>query len=200
MLYRLPKVKAYFLEDRNYVQGGTIYKLLLSSISTYFGIRKDEIIVTSLKLRGFVDKCLEFIILDEGDVVENTLGDFSIEVGGNHIKGVVVYGNAEIVNRVQYDEAKIPIEITNRTGELLGSNKYHPIYNIISITKKLHEENIPIESGHWIFVQLSFVKTIEIDISCLKIEIIKVLGNRYTISNVFINDDNVGEIRFAVNE
>jgi hypothetical protein len=191
-----------FKGDRNYLHGTDFFKALDDVAKDFTSGR--ACFIHQLKLRRLVNKACNVASLPPEDrsllVGEATL---QLEGGGLQNLWLIETGNP-ITERRPYDEetafADVLIDIPNRVALLEKGTGFTPIEEIIALTKKLSYALKPDIDGKWLFGQLSIQERLKTGYKVLKIQTTQIVGGRFSINDISIDNRKVGVIHFIVGE
>jgi len=112
----------------------------------------------------------------------------------------IVESQQPATGRYDFDEDSV-VAPAVRDGEEIVLEKrsnYTPIEEVIALTKRLSYELSPDIDGKWVFGQLNLSCALPNDYSSLRISRVSEIAGRFSVNNIFVDNHNVGDIRFIV--
>ena len=191
-------LKLQFKGNRNYLHGSDIYNESL----TWLKLKRGNVESIDFSFHHIASHQLRAIlgIFPEGiDPVAICL----FTVNGFREQLYIVESDHVVTGRYHYPEEEIvsqmEIDLTTRCCILQGGFTYSDIELWVAMAKAMHYKVFPLISGKWIFVRGRFPKY-EFRSQSLerKLCIVSSFNNKLTKSEVFLNNQMVGEIYFSV--
>lgn len=189
-----------FRGDRNYIQGSYLYAAVSDILKETFDDK--NIWIDYIIFRKFIASSCSIILTDDKKSANKEIcSDFTAQTGKTKLRGHIIETGSKIKLRVPFDEEKI-LSHAIIGGETILQKKrteYHPIEEIVSLTKYLHNSLVPISNGKWIFSCLELSRPFKENENVLyKIGLKQNLANRMTISEIEEAGTLIGKIQFAV--
>ena len=192
------KLNLQFKGDRNYLHGSDIYNETLTWLELYRGnvesIDFSFHQITSRQLFAIVG------VLPRG--VDPVAVCF-FSANGAREQLYVVESEHVVIERYQYPEEEIAsqmeIDLATRSCVFRGEFAYSDIELWVAMAKDLHYKVFPLKTGKWWFVRGRYPRY-EFRSQSLKrtLCIVSNLNNKFTKSEVFLDDHKAGEIYFAI--
>lgn len=196
MLNPLPSMK--YKGEREYLHGTDLYQAILA-----FFLKKEE--------GGYIKKlAFRDFARNQCDIsLHRTIEDKKLICHGiwampnsQNIAFYVYESGRSVFDRYPYNEDDVcsGFQIEPNIIKNLYQSQYTLMENIIALTKLWHYRTFPLASGKWVFGQLSSTSKIFNEGKEIKILNKQNIPNKFTRNEVFIDNENVGEVRFIVSE
>lgn len=186
-----------FKGERNYVQGGDIY----NELERLAPLVSAEAYVSNLAFKKFTRNiCSMSLEEPAGDSTLIARGEYKTN---DEVRRAfwVIEGGQKIVDRYEFDEDLIrncaKIDPVKKTGEIYQATGFTPIENIIALTKFLNYQILPNVDGKWVFGQLDLANPLRQN-SKILIKFKSALGERFSVSQIYLDDIFAGTIKFIV--
>lgn len=120
------------------------------------------------------------------------------------VTGWLVETDDTAATSYDYDEDAVVKDAVVNTEEssitLAKSVDASLIEVIVALTKRLHNAEIPADSGKWLVGQLEFSQSLPITYSEVSVAVTRAIKNAFSISRIQVDGQTVGAIRFIVGE
>lgn len=190
-----------FKGDRKYVHGTDLYE---KSYKLLKEINQETSFIEKISFKK-ISKKQCFITLEKPETNEKVCCDGIAKLKNNAcIKFWWIESNEEICSRYTFNEESITSKSTiesEKNIEIENINiNYKLIEIIVSLTKKIHYNYSPDIDGKWLFAQLNLYRKPPEKIGKIKISIITLVKNKFSVSDIAIDNLLIGNIRFIVGE
>lgn len=189
-----------FKGNRRYIHGSDIYNSINSLSSIFTG--KPSSYVSRLVFRAFAyhdcDICIHNLNETRKIIATGTIADNA----GTETPFWIFESDRAVNERYEFNESLITsssyihetcISITHETG-------FTAIENFISLSKELNYHLYPNILGKWVFGQLDLYRPFSDHYDMLSVQLKSAFRNQFTVSNLYQNNVNIGEIRFIVGQ
>ena len=196
---KIEKILSFrFKENRTYVHGTDIFNETLKFIEGE-GISFSTI---SMSINKITTKNLTCILTDEELEMKDFDVRFDIRDDGKSYHCLLKENDNAISDRYRYPENEIiaQAKITNEYNsiELLSSNIYTNIENIVALNKGLLENLFPDAKGKWYFVKLEVNNSFFGNYNQLQLKLVKNMHFRLTKTVILFDQAKVGSIYFSL--
>ncbi len=193
-------ISVSFRGGRNYIQGSNLYAAATIVLEKYF--QNNSVWINYMVFRRFSGSNCFMLLDNEKDLDgKDAFAEFTVQNNQKQYKGRILENGEPIIERVPFDEERIQHGAVIKNNTILQSDRteYHPIEEIVSLTKYLHNHLMPLTKGKWIFSGLDLSSPFAKNNGLLyKITVEQNLGNKMTISQITEHDTIIGKIQFAV--
>jgi len=179
-------IKFSFKGDRDYVHGSDFFDVVSDHLD------KEEYIL-GLMLRRFSKR--------QCQLVAKKTEAFFAEVITNKRKLYAVETEEEVVSRYTYDESIVSdkcVYLDERVSMDSSFVEFSSIEKVILLTKNLNNHVDKPFNGKWYFTQLKLSQSLPKSIEVLAIQTIKRVKGRFSQSNIYVDEVNIGSINFIV--
>lgn len=186
--------------ERNYLQGGDIFNALSDVASELAGDRGAY--VERIAFRSFARMACEVFTEPPSEQL-HVIGQANLAVPGKSGVNVWLVETTDLVtSRRPFDEAQLLANASfspdGRSVILPERSVYTPIEDVIALTKKLSYAVSPEVNGKWVFGQLDLTEPFTVNYRKLEIRLKNLIGGRFSVNNILLDDRNIGAIRFIV--
>jgi len=133
----------------------------------------------------------------------SNVGNGQVMVSGVEVPFWLVETVEPIQDRYPYDEeavvAALQVDVQAREA-VLPVVTATPIEEVIAVTKRLNNEVAPLTNGKWLFGQLHLEQPLTRDGRSLRIAMRSLLANRFSVNDIYYDDELIGNIRFVVGQ
>jgi hypothetical protein len=188
---------------RDYLHGSDIFNAL-KSIASIATDDKDAF-VSRLIFRHFAKMACE-LTTEPPSELATIIAEvkFFLPNWARHIDGWLVLTDLPILGRKPFDEdllvANASYNEATRSASLQNCHEWTPIEKIIALTKYLNYSINPLSQGKWVFGQLDLKRPLNEKYSKLEIRMINLIPGRYSFNNIFIDNCEIGSMRFIVSK
>ena len=189
------KLNLKFKGDRTYIHGSDIY----NAVDRVVGKDNDVCYLSHLAFRRFARRDCD-LLWAKPPQGESLTAQGRVRHSDTDRPFWVVESSEPAAGRYDFDEASL-VAPAVRDGEEIVLEKrsiYTPIEEVIALTKRLSYELTPDIDGKWVFGQLNLSCALPNDYSSLTIRRIREVAGRFSLNNIIIDNDDVGNIRFIV--
>ncbi|MBO6792760.1 MAG: hypothetical protein JJ895_02525 [Balneolaceae bacterium] len=190
----MKEIEFKFKGNRRYVHGPDIFYAICDHITEI-----ENKVPTSVKLvsKHLSEKQLFF----KDEILDNlaiqSTADYTI---GNEKKRLYSYESSdEVINSIDYDEPDIVnnASFSGFVGTIVNYSRYNVAEISVAILKEICNRTIT-DTVKWVFVGLELeTKTNKNTTEEIKIELIKHLGTKMVVSNIYIDSIKVGQLKFS---
>lgn len=119
---------------------------------------------------------------------------------GSDVRFWVVEQGAPVSDRYEFDEDALcsGAELSEDTILRSFNSEFSMIENIVALTKKFHNEKLPLTKGKWVFGQIVLNERLPDSSSLIQIENYQNIKDRFSRNRIVLDGHIVGEIRFIV--
>lgn len=183
--------------ERNYLQGGDFFNALSDIAAELAGDRGAY--VERIAFRSFARMACEV----STEPTAEHIGQARLAVpGGTNVDVWLVETSHPVTSRRPFDEAQLLANASlgpdGRSAILPERSVYTPIEDVIALTKYLNYAVSPEVSGKWVFGQLDLTEPLTTDYQKLEIRLKNMVGGRFSVNSILVDDRNIGAIRFIV--
>lgn len=200
------KLSLGFKGQRNYIQGGDIFNSL-SDLAPHLTGDPDASIA-SLAFRTFARSGC-FVVGERPSPDVKLIAQAQLAYHDphdpDHLKTRdvwVVEGQEVITDRRAFDEeALLAPSVTDRDAmscKLPQRSVYTPIEDLIALTKHLHYALFPDINGKWLFAQIDLTHPLRETYKQSEIILKKCVAGRFSVSEIVIDGQTIGMMRFIV--
>ena len=184
-----------FKGDRTYIQGGDIYNVVDRFV------RKTDVasFLLYLAFRRFARQDCD-LLWDRPASTEKLIAQGSVSLSDSRRPFWIIESDRPAAGRYPFDEDSV-VAPAVRHGEQIVLEKrsiYTPIEEIIALTKRLSYELTPDIDGKWVFGQLNLRCALPDEYRKLRITRKSEVAGRFSVNDIDIDDNQVGDIRFIV--
>lgn len=185
--------------DRNYVRGTDFYDL--ASVELRKIKNDDGGYISRILFRNITVNLCYLTLSKPAQEVLIGSGVFSTS-DDSEIQFWLVDTGRNITERMPFDESAINkstyLDKKKQLALVLKQEKFSPIENIVTLTKFLNNKLMPDVNGKWLFAQLDLVKPLSEDTTNISVLLKNAIPGRFSICQVLMDEDIVGEIKFIV--
>lgn len=198
------KLSLGFKGQRNYIQGGDIFNSL-SELAPHMTGDPDAFIA-SLAFRTFArSEC--FVVGERPSQEAKLIAQAQVAYHDPHdpdqykIRDFwVVEGKEAITERRVFDEeallAPSVTDLEAMSCKLPHRSIYTPVEDLIALTKHLHYALFPDITGKWLFAQIDLKHPLRENYRQSEIILKKCVAGRFSVSDIVIDGQTIGTIRF----
>lgn len=182
----------HFKGARNYIQGGDIFDALEAIF------RDKGLNVVQLRFIKFSRNHLALMFEEpNSDVVCDGV---AVDLNGLRKSFWLIETELPVLDRCDYDEGLITEMAYLSSDEITcrGVEGFSIIEQIIALTKVLNYAKAPVIDGRWVFGQLRLKKSLPATVGQYRVKQRAMLSNRFSVQDIYLDDDDFGEIRFIV--
>lgn len=119
---------------------------------------------------------------------------------GFDVKFWVVEQGALVSDCYEFDEDALcsGAELSEDTILRPFNSEFSMIENVVALTKKFHNEKLPLTDGKWVFGQIVLNERLPESSGLIKIENYQNIKDRFSRNRIVLDGHLVGEIRFIV--
>jgi len=116
------------------------------------------------------------------------------------VKFWVVEQGDPVSDRYEFDEDALcsGAELSEDTILRSFNSEFSMIENIVALTKKFHNEKLPLNKGKWVFGQIVLNERLPDSSGLIQIENYQNIKDRFSRNRIVLDGHIVGEIRFIV--
>ena len=187
--------------QRNYIQGGDVYNAVESLAETITGLENS--FVSNLAFRKFARKDCDLCIEQPTELAPYIAKGKIADAGGREVQIFWILESDRLVSkRYEFNEDEIvgSTVIKDKQICLYDKSVYTPIEEVIALTKALNYKLHPDITGKWVFGQLDLISPLTYVRNQLHIEFKTVRVNRFSVNEIYEDDNFIGDIRFIVGE
>lgn len=183
--------------QRTYLQGGDIFNAINTWASSAYG---PTAFISRLSFRQIARTAC--VVTTQAPAGSN-VGNGQVMVSGVEVPFWLVETVEPIQDRYPYDEeavvAALQVDVQAREA-VLPVVTATPIEEVIAVTKRLNNEVAPLTNGKWLFGQLHLEQPLTRDGRSLRIAMRSLLANRFSVNDIYYDDELIGNIRFVVGQ
>lgn len=183
--------------QRTYLQGGDIFNAINTWASSACGP------IAFISRLSFRQIARTACVVTMQEPVGSSMGHGQLMVAGKEKSFWLVETGEHILDRYPYDEeavvAALQVNVQAREG-VLPVVTATPIEEVIAVTKRLNNEVARLTSGKWLFGQLHLEQPLTRDGRTLRIAMRSLLANRFSVNDIYYDDELIGNIRFVVGQ
>jgi len=189
------KLNLKFKGDRTYIHGSDIF----NDVDRVAGKNNDGCYLSHLAFRRFARRDCELLWVKPSPG-KPLVAQGSVRHSDTDRPFWVVELHEPAAGRYEFDEAGLVAPAIRDREEIVLENRsiYTPIEEIIALTKRLNCELTPDVDGKWLFGQLNLSCALPSDYSSLRIRRVREVAGRFSLNDIIIDSNNVGNIRFIV--
>lgn len=184
-----------FKGDRTYMHGSDIYNVVdrlvrETDVASY---------ISRLAFRRFARRDCD-LLWDKPASNANLFAQGTASLSDGNRSFWVIESDRPAAGRYPFDEDSV-VAPAVRHGEQIVLEKrsiYTPIEEIIALTKRLSYELMPDIDGKWVFGQLNLRCALPDEYRKLRITRKSEVAGRFSVNDIEIDDNQVGDIRFIV--
>lgn len=182
-----------FKGERDYVHASDVFNLL----EGFFSVMGGEVMTLSFTRFTRQKLVVFFEPPSAGGFVAK--GAFSDSKGQSR-SFWLVESDFSVEERYAFEEARITQRsvLQEDVVELQGMEHYSLIEHVIALTKYLNYSLSPDVDGKWVFGQLKLKRAMPKSAGLLRIIRQNVVANRFSVNQIEVDGQPVGEIRFVV--
>lgn len=185
--------------SRTYLHGSDVFNALVGIVESVSGDRSAY--VSHFTFKRFARTALA-VTTDQPATNVTTIGKArlaSAKLGTSTNLWIVETGDVITTRRPFDEDGLVATAVVNEnTITLSKRSHYSPIEEIIALTKKLNYALSPEASGRWVFGQIDLSCRLDTDHRTTRIERKNIVGNRFSLNEIQLNEKPVGIIRFIV--
>ncbi|PSF12973.1 hypothetical protein [Marinobacter shengliensis] len=186
-----------FKGERTYIHGTDLFQ----TVSEFMESRKAGYL-RDMSFRSFGDKqcAIQFSPPGTSNAQVISQGRWHDTENDSDVKFWVTEQGDSVSDRYEFDED------TLCDGAQIGEEKitrqfnsaFSMIENLVALTKKFHNTQLPLASGKWVFGQIMLQERLPERCKSIQIENYQNITNRFSRNRIILDDKHVGEIRFIV--
>ncbi len=187
-----------FKGSRVYAHGTDFFNQVSNVLSDFFPEAKSTR-VTQIIFRAFAKKqCALAVVSDE--IKDRVVSDVLVDIDGKEEMLAIIEVDQDITARYAYDETKITnlTQIESDSITLNTRSGYTLIEEIVALNKQLNYADMPNVAGQWLFTRFDLESPLQEDAQHIVVQRSTSIPNRYTVSDVIIDKNKIGQIHFAV--
>ncbi len=185
--------------SRTYLHGSDLFNALAEIAEFVSG--DQSAFVSQLIFKRFARNALA-VTTDEPATNVQTIGKARLAFAklGTGTNLWIIETGDEVTTRRPFDEDDLVATavVDENAITLSKRSHYSPIEEIIALTKKLNYALSPEVSGRWVFGQIDLSCRLDTDHQITRIERKNIVGNRFSLNEIQLNEKPVGTIRFIV--
>ena len=185
--------------SRTYLHGSDLFNALAEIAEFVSG--DQSAFVSQLIFKRFARTALA-VTTDEPATNVQTIGKARLAFAklGTGTNLWIIETGDEVTTRRPFDEDDLVATavVDENAITLSKRSHYSPIEEIIALTKKLNYALSPEVSGRWVFGQIDLSCRLDTDHQITRIERKNIVGNRFSLNEIRLNEKPVGTIRFIV--
>lgn len=189
-----------FKGNRTYLNGASFFDVLGSVAQEFTG--KEGSYLVRLLFRRFAKNLCEIVsVPPENNKPLVGQGTYQL-LSGQRKDFWILETEESISDRQPFDEEALlvnaQIDAKSRSACLTERTAYTPIEEVVALTKILHYQTMPIDSGKWLFGQIDLTEPLHDKYIRLDIQMKNCISGRFSINEIFLDKRNIGVIRFIV--
>lgn len=186
-----------FKGDRNYIHGTDLFQ----SATQFLEAQKTGYLKEmSFRLFGDRQCAILFSAPDNPDARIICQGRWHDIKKASDVKFWVVEQGDSVSERYEFDEDALcsGAEISEENIFRPFNSDFSMIENIVALTKKFHNEKLPLTDGKWVFGQIVLSESLPKSCGQIQIENYQNIKNRFSRNRIILDGKLVGEIRFIL--
>jgi len=191
-----------FKGNRRYLHGTSFFNALEQASQVFTG--ESGVFVARLVFRRLARHICK-VSSSLPDKNESLIGQGRYRLSSGVDKNFWLIETAKpVVDRQPYDEdalfAEACIDLDGRLAKLTRRSINTPIEDVVGLTKVLNYRLMPDISGKWLFAQLDLNAPLSEGYRRIDIRMQSSFAGRFSVSEIYLDDNKVGAIRFIVGE
>jgi hypothetical protein len=191
-----------FKGNRTYLHGTSFFNALEQVSQAFTG--EPDVFVARLVFRRLARYICE-VSSSLPDTNDSLAGQGRYRLSSGTVKDFwLIETTKPVVDRQPYDEdalfADAVIDLDGRVAQLTKRSINTPIEDVVGLTKVLNYRLMPDISGKWLFGQLDLNAPLREGYHRIDIRMQSAFAGRFSVSEIYLDDNNVGAIRFIVGE
>ena len=184
-----------FKGDRTYIQGGDIY----NAVDRYVRETDAGAYISKLVFRTFARQECD-LLWDRPASTETLIGQGIASHADSNQQFWIIESTRPAAGRYPYDEDSIVNPALSDGEQIILETRsvYSPIEEIIALTKRLSYELTPDIDGKWVYGQSNHCCSLPDEYSKLRITRKSAVPGRFSVNDIEIDANRVGDIRFIV--
>jgi hypothetical protein len=199
----IKKLPLKFKGNRNYLHGSDFFKEISFHAAKLTGDANS--FIKKISFRQFAETAC--VITDKQPTDKDVLiGNVEFQVcnKGAASEFWIIKTDEKVDSRYPYDENLVllgaTLDMPERSGKIVDMSDYTLIEYVIALTKHLNYAVCPLVSGKWVFGQLDVEKAMPSGCQKLEIRMKNLIPARFSVNDIFVDDEKVGVMRFIVGE
>lgn len=198
---KIKRLNLAYKGSRTYIQGGDFFNSLSDAALEVTGCVESYIEKIVFK-RFAKNTCC--VVTELPEDTSKVIGEvrYRIPTKALLMSSWIVETDSVITNRRPFDEAVILANVQcdpdSRIAILFHRSEYTAIEDVIAVTKHLSYMVTPNVQGKWVFGQLDLTEPLTASYESLVIRMTSLIGGRFSVNDIFVDDRKIGSIRFIV--
>lgn len=191
------KTDLKFKERRNYLHSTDFFMWLSNDVCT------KEQIVSKLTFKSLIQYQCELLWEKSSDFAVGHV-ELKNTITSEVIKASIVETNERIEQRYSFNEDALVSDavIDNAAKKITTFNPHgcSTIEMVVALTKKLHNTLYPVSSKKWLVGQMMFTTKLPSSYKDISVNILRIMKNRFSVSDIYIDGSCIGAVQFIVGD